>query len=299
MSAVSDLVFRFFELCTMKPIEIRRGIFQIQITDELAKELDGWRAKGGLFQFTFDKKLAETYGAELISSGSYRLDSIIQVIQKQAIISSGSVSHDIFYEPVIRRKLIEKLSLYQPGFRWYVLDHKCKFGPYFWFTLRLTYLAYEKKEEVRKVLVDLSSGKVVSHEIPAELIEQGAPTDQEIYKRKLSFKQAYRCVQKELTNELQYANSGWAKTANETLMEEQQRLEDYFKDSPESAERNQRITELMERARPRVQIRPLRGAFLYLPKFDYRMMQVGQSEKVKQIIYDPVSNQWDFLENMA
>ena len=41
--------------------------------------------KARLFQFTFDRKLAQTYGAELISPGSYRLDTIVRLIQKQAV----------------------------------------------------------------------------------------------------------------------------------------------------------------------------------------------------------------------
>ncbi len=295
MSVIPDLVFDFFQLCELKPIEIRKGIYQVQVHDELAKELDGFRAKGGLFQFTFDKKLAENYGAELINPGSYRLDSIIKVIQKQAVISSGTLPHHVFYEPAIRRKLMEKLSLKQPGFRWYVLDHQLKFGPYFWFTLRVTYLAYEKTEEILKPLVDLASGKVVGHEIPGDMMEEGAPSDEQIYRRKLSYKQAYHCIQKELTSEFQYSNPAWAKTALEKLAEEKQQLEEYFKDNLESEEQNKRISELMARAKPRIQVRPLRGAFLYLPKFDYRIMQVGAVEQINRIIYDPVSNEWNLI----
>ena len=32
-TAIPDLVFRFFELLKLKPVEIRKGIYQVQIDD--------------------------------------------------------------------------------------------------------------------------------------------------------------------------------------------------------------------------------------------------------------------------
>ena len=147
MNKVADVVFNFFKLCNLKPVQIRKGIYQVQIPDALAKELDGWRAKGGLFQFTFDQKLAETYGAELISEGGYRLDSIIKVIQKQARLSNAILPHTTFFEPTIRRKILDRLAKENPGYRWYIVDYHCKYSPYFLFVLQLTYLAYEKRKK--------------------------------------------------------------------------------------------------------------------------------------------------------
>lgn len=294
MKQIEDIVFQFFKLCNLKPVEIRKGIFQVHIDEQLAKELDGWRAKSRLFQFTFNKKLAETYGAELISYGSYRLDTIIRLIQKQAILASGYLPHSTFYEPAIRSKILNRLELKQPGYRWYLIDYKCVYGPYLWFTVLLTYLAYEKREELRKVPVDLSNGKVVNYEIPADLLKPGTiPDKQPHYRRKLSYKQAYTCLQKELTEQLTFSDPTWAITAAKQLDQERTQLEDYFQSFPDSKQRNIRIAELMKRAKPRVHIRPLRAAYLYLPKLEYRIMQVGNEEKINRIIYDPVSNQYE------
>lgn len=295
MNPIAELVFNFFDLCNLKPVQIRKGIYQVQVSDELARELDGWRAKGGLFQFTFDRKLAETYGAEFISHGGYRLDSIIKVIQKQAVLSKAYLPHSVFYEPAIRKKLLERLALQNPGYRWYIVDHQAKYGPYFWFILRLIYLAYEKQEEIRKPLVDLNNGKMINYEIPVDLLQEGKVEKQSLLKRKLSYQQAYQQVQKGINGQLEYADASWAKKATKLLTEERERLENYFKDLPDQEQRERRIAELMERAKPRVQIRPLRGGLLYLPKFEYRIMQVGQNEKTNRIIYDPVSNSLDYL----
>src|SRR5690554_6669920 len=110
---------------------------------------------------------------------------------------------------------------------------------------------------------------VVNHEIPVEMIEEGTPPPELIYRRRLSYKKAYQCVQKKLTSDFKYADPSWAKEALAHLEEEKERLENFFKESPEPEERNKRIAELMARAKPRIQVRPLRGAFLYLPQFTY------------------------------
>ncbi|NMB38296.1 MAG: hypothetical protein GX994_01840 [Firmicutes bacterium] len=294
MKQIQDLVFQFFKLCSLKPVEIRKGIFQVHIDEQLAKELDGWRAKGRLFQFTFNKQLAETYGAELISYGSYRLNALIRLIKKQAILASGYLPHNTFYEPAIRSKILNRLEIKQPGYRWYLIDYKYVYGPYLWFTVLLTYLAYEKREELRKIPVDLVNGKVVNYEIPADLLKPGTIADkQPQYRRKLSYKQAYTRLQEELTEQLSFSDPAWAIIAAEQVEAERTQLEDYFQSLPDSKQKNIRIAELMKRAKPRVEIRPLRAAYLYLPKLEYRIMQVGNRGKINRIIYDPVSNQYE------
>lgn len=295
MNKVADVVFNFFKLCNLKPVQIRKGIYQVQIPDALAKELDGWRAKGGLFQFTFDQKLAETYGAELISEGGYRLDSIIKVIQKQARLSNAILPHTTFFEPTIRRKILDRLAKENPGYRWYIVDYHCKYSPYFLFVLQLTYLAYEKQEEIRKPLVDLITGRVLTFEIPLDLLVEGEIEKSMLLKRRISYQQAYQQIQLEINEQLQYSDATWAKQATEIMQTERERLENFFKDLPDDEQKERRIAELMERAKPRVQIRPLRGVLLYFPKFLYRVIQVGSKEKTNRISYDPVSNHLEYL----
>lgn len=101
---MEQLVFDFFKLCSLNPVEIRKGVWQVQADDGLMKELDGWRSQGRLLQFTFDQRLAEIYGADLICPGSYRLNSILQVIRKQGRLSQAHIPHHYFHEPSIQRR---------------------------------------------------------------------------------------------------------------------------------------------------------------------------------------------------
>lgn len=289
---IQQLVFEFFRLCNLRPVEIRKGIWQVQVPDDLAKELDGWRARGGLFQFTFDRKLAENYGAELISAGSYRLDSILSVVRSQATLSEATLPLSTFYEPNIRQKLLSRFSVKSPGSRLYVLNHSANYSPYLWLVLRISYLSYEKQEELRKPLIDLNSGRVVNYEIPVGFFVPGKP-EGSVLRKRLSYKQAYKNLQQQLTNSLSMEDQSWAIEARNQLEQEKEQLEEYYQNDEDDGAKSRRVHELMERAHPRVQVRPLRGAIVYMPKYHYRIMEVQREEKVHDLTYDPVSLQWD------
>ena len=137
------------------------------------------------------------------------------------------------------------------------------------------------------------NGRVVNYKIPADLLKPGTCDPELIIRRRLSYKKAYQKLQEAITAELALMDPTWAIAASAQLKEEQTQLEQYFKDMPDSEQRSLRIAELMNRS-PRVQVRPLRAALLYLPKLEYRIMQVDKEEKINRITYDPVSSQYDF-----
>jgi len=295
MEELKQIVFDFFSLCKLKPLEIRKGVWQVHVPEELARELDGWRAKGGLFQFTFDKRLADNYGAELISAGSYRLDSILKVIRDQAVLADAYLPASVFYEPNIRHKLLDKMHYANTGKRYYVLDQRLVYGLYFWFILQVSHLAYEKREVIKKPLVDLSTGNVLNYEIPEHLLRAGCPEGSTAYKRRLSFKKAYERLQEQMTTELEMADTSWALEALKQLEDEKQQIEEFYGEHEDQEQKELRLHELFERCGPKIQVRPLRGATLYLPQYEYKVMEVGPKETVYSVSYDPVSNKWQAL----
>ena len=272
-----ELIMQFFKLCNLEPVEITSGVWQIEITTDMARELDGYGAKGGLFQFTFEKELAEKYGAELISPGSYRLDSFLKYIRKQATYSTACLPIHTFYEPSIRTKLLNKLAATNRNSRFYVIDYSYKYAPYFMLVVKLSYLAYEKREKIRKLIVDMVSGNIINYDIPEQLFKNGSP-DTNCYKRKLSYKKAYERIQEFLTNDLAMEDPSWAKAAKEQIHQDRQRLEEYYKDSEDDIAKERRLQELMERTFPRVKILPTRAATLYIPKLEYKVMEANQTD---------------------
>lgn len=289
--SIPDVVFEFFRLCKLEPLEIRKGVWQVQIDDVLMKELDGWRAKGRLLQFTFDKKLAETYGAELIGPGSYRINSILELIRKQATLSHAYLPHTVFHEPSIRRKVTQRLGDERAS-KVYVLTNSLLYDEYLWMVMSISFVTHQKEEQIQTPLVNLASGKLLSFSIPTHLFCSGRPPSENISRRKTTYKQAYTSVYHHLTQEVSLMDSTWATEALDRLQEERSKLEAYYEDHLDEQKRAEKTRELIKRASPKVQIRAIRGAVLYIPLFQYRLMEVlknGQ-ESIRTIYYDPVSN---------
>src|SRR5690554_5072857 len=156
--AIAQLVFRFFQLLGLEPVQIRKGIWQVHLPEPLAKELDGWRAKERLFQFTFEKKLADAYGAELISPGSYRLDTILTAIRKQATLTHAHLPLDVFYEPTIRRKVLHQLEATLSSARLYLLNQTTTYVTYLFLVMRISFITHQMSEIIETPVVDLSTG---------------------------------------------------------------------------------------------------------------------------------------------
>ena len=89
----------------------------------------------------------------------------------------------------------------------------------------------------------------------------------------------------------------WAKEAWDRLRQEQTKLEAYYEGNTDQDYGAIKKAELLKRASPKVQIRSLRGAILYIPLFQYRLMEVMNTgkERIRHIHYDPVSNRLEEL----
>lgn len=290
--AIAQLVFRFFQLLGLEPVQIRRGIWQVVLPEPLAKELDGWRAKERLFQFTFDRKLADTYSAELITPGSYRLDTILQAVRKQAALARAHLPHEFFHEPSIRKSLLDRLAHQAVGpLRYYVLSLDNAFSPYLWIISQVSYVTHQRRDELYSHWIDLCTGQVTAPPISNHLLVGGPPNSNLIRRRKITYKQAYGNLCQHITNELTEQDQTWADEAWNALKEEKRKLADFYEGdaTPDELAAKQRILE--ENHAPRVMVRPIRGALLYVPSFSYRLVEVGQSEQVRRVIYDPLTHE--------
>lgn len=289
---IAELVFTFFRLLDREPLQIRREIWQVFLDESLAKELDGWRAKERLFQFTFDRKLADTYGAELISPGSYRLDTILQAIRKQALLARAHLPHELFHEPSIRASLFQRL-MPKGGLptRLYVLNLEKSFSPYLWIAAQISFITHHRRDILHTSCVDLCTGRVAPLPISNHLFVGGPPPSGQVRRRSLSYKQAYANFCRHITEELETQDQSWAEEALKILAEEQAKLNRFYEGSPNQEELAAKQRALAENYAPRVLVRPVRGALLYVPSFTYKLMEVGQAERVFQATYDPLTHQ--------
>ncbi|HBN96419.1 MAG TPA: hypothetical protein DDZ66_08955 [Firmicutes bacterium] len=291
MRTMQQLVFDFFRLCNLEPVEIRKGVWQVRADDALMKELDGWRAQGRLLQFTFDQRSAETYGADLICHGSYRLNSILQVIRKQGVLSQAHIPHHFFHEPGIRKKILGGFGAVE---RAYVVNCSLQYSQYLELEILAEARGLQKKESIHTVVVDLSSGKVLKFAFPYHLLKAGEVPKDTLRKRKCSFKQAFANATTHLHETMAASDHNWAYEARHKLTLEEEKLREFFQGRTESEEFKAKKQELHQRLAPAVRIDALRGAILLVPLFHYRLVVVEThgKEKSKNLTYDPIGNQY-------
>ena len=270
-------------------MEIRKGVWQVQVDDALMRELDGWRAQGRLLQFTFDQRLAEAYGADLICPGSYRLNSILQVIRKQGILSQAHIPHHFFHEPSIRKKT---LGIFNANQRVYVVNSALQYGQYLQLEILVEARGLEKKESIHTLVVNLSSGNVLKLAIPAHLLKAGAVSTELVRKRRCSFKHAFDNATSYLNETLSDGDQSWAKEARDKLTLEEAKLSEFFQGRTDSEEFAAKKQELNRRLGPVLRMDTLRGAILFIPLFYYRIVVVepNGSEKATTLTYDPIGN---------
>jgi len=288
---VQHLVFDFFKLCGLKPLEIRKGVWQVKVDDALMKELDGWRSQGRLLQFTFDQRSAEIYGADLICPGSYRLNSILQVIRKQGILSHAHIPLHHFHEPSIRKKILAKSG--STG-RAYVVSCSLQFAQYLQLELLAEARGLQKKESIHTVVVDLSTGSIFKYAFPFHLLEPGGAAQHKVRPRKCSYKQAFINAAAYLHELFAQQDQGWANEAQEKLAMEEGKLHEFFKGRLGSEEYEIKKKELHKRLAPALRINALRGAILFVPLFRYGLVVVspGGKETSRLISYDPIGNMY-------
>lgn len=286
---LDQLIFDFFALCGLEPLEIRKGIWQVNADDALMQELDGWRARGRLLQFTFEPHLAEVYGADLICSGSYRFNSIIQLIRKQGLLSRAHIPHHFFHEPGIRQKATNSLN---PGGRTYVVNSSLAYGQYLALRILVSFRGLQKKESIHTPVVDLSSGEVLKFALPPHLLQPGGIDPEKLRRRKCNLKKAYASAVDHLLEKLSQKEHTWANDTWEKLRREEKRLAEFFEGRSDSPQFASKAQELKARLTPTVQLNALRAALLYIPLFHYRLMLVhpDRTETTRNLYYDPISN---------
>lgn len=274
-------------------MEIRRGIWQVNADDALMRELDGWRARARILQFTFKPHLAEAYGADLICPGSYRFNTIIRLIRKQGILSQAHIPHHFFHEPGIRKKAAESKI---PGQRSYIVNSSQRYGQYLLLKILVSQKGLQKKESIHTAVVNLSCGQVLNFALPTHLLQPGGVPREKQRRRKCSLKRAFANAARHLAEKLSQGDHSWARQARRKLIQEKESLASFFEGKTASEDFAAKTRELQQRLAPVMQMDVLRGAILFIPLFYYRLVIVEPSggEKAQSLCFDPISNLREF-----
>ena len=178
-------------------------------------------AKERLFQFTFDRKLADTYGAEFISPGSYRLDTISTGYSQTGSTSRAHLPHELFHEPSIRTQCRRSFTAESRGKCYYVLNLDNSFAPYLWLISQVSYITHQRRDELVSHCANLCTDAPWFHQ--SQIISLlGGSVSARIRRRRVTYKQAYKNLCQHITSELEGQDNHWAEEAREALYREEE-----------------------------------------------------------------------------
>lgn len=306
MPEIRNFVLRYFRMAGAGVEEAPEGLVRIAVSDDLAREWEGPWAHGYQLDLIFDPALSERFPqAELVSQGSYRLDSVTAAARKRGRFSRRyvSVTGD---ENRIKSRLVAHLK--ERGYQEsgiYFLDSKRELMPYLLVNFRIMRVSEDKEDE----LVSLGINMVTGH-IEEEFMQKvggfapgpDPPGPEEAWpesRRRISWKKAYDRLCNGVRERLDNSGHQWAVAARERLAGELQRLEEYYVQmareiGPEEPGqesimqiRQRRLDEQKSRFAPRVLVRPYQAAIIYAPAQKLRvLLSDGWHDLRATAIYD-------------
>ena len=233
-------------------------ILVAELDEDQARVLTGLMAPAQTLKVAFHPELLTDPSIELICPGSFRLEQIL--------------------DSIARRSKITCQFGYTEADRWGMAP--VTFVPFLFMVLHLGYLSPSRQEEnCIEVGCNLVTGQVIAnpYRYLVSLYRSTLPPfPAQRYKRRISFLQAYRdCIGQYIVDLLKQEDRKWAEEASAHLQQESQEIAEYFtrldflnttddKAEERASEKELRLKEAQLRNQPRVVVRPLTSALLYL-----------------------------------
>lgn len=232
------------------------GILEVECDPSLVALLYGPRRPVQNALFAFDtRSLQLAPEVELLAPGSPSLHKIMDAVESRGRICPMTLDCD---PPVSTDTL---------------------YRPHLAVGIRITYSGGNRAERLAEGVVDMATGTVFPGSLPAAPPQarwvSAAPPPNRQERRRIGYRDAYRRLLAHLVDALRREEHTWAARELERLTQEKQRLDSYYAElasddsvDPENLdireERGRRLGEL-DRARPKVILRPYRTAVAYIP----------------------------------
>ncbi|MGE5577620.1 MAG: YqhG family protein [Syntrophothermus sp.] len=315
MPEIRDFVLRYYRLAGAEVQESPEGLVQVTVSDELAREWEGPWARGYQLELIFDPALNERFPqAELVSQGSYRLDTVISAARQRGRFSRQylSVAED---DRQTRSRLIGHLKENgYPESSVYFLDSERELLPYLLVNFRIMRVSEEKQDELISLGINMVTGHIQEgfmQKLAGFTLDPDPPEGKEPLaecRRRISWKKAYEKLCDRVRERLDNSDHNWAIAARQRLTAELQKLEEYYVEmsreiGPEESGqedfaqiRQRRLAEQESRFAPRVLIRPYQAAMIYAPAQRFRvLLSNGLRDQRATLLYDPLA-QFPILE---
>lgn len=275
-------------------------VLQANLSQEAMTSLQGHWAPAGTLRLVFDPEVAAAHPeADLVAPGSFRLERFLAWIRRQVQLARAylpplprGTSEELFH-----RCVAAGLQDSPMGSR-YLLGQQQIWEPHLVIPFLAARIGVERQETLHVPGVNLVTGTVCDDLRPFLPQEGGAPPGPEA-RRRLTYRRGYEALVTSVVRRIREEDASWAETALRHYQEEVERLMSYFDElaqenrgQPDTLAqletvRQHRLHEQRDRFRPRVLIRPLAVALLYVPALTISVLLCdGLHERRRTFTYD-------------
>lgn len=290
------------------------GMMEVVVSDELANKLGG----KSYFKLVFDRNLLSQYPeAAFISYGHPALDMLINLASQKGLVTKWYLNGLKTTTGYLPDKVANKVKFYNCKTK-YILDILERFS-YVLFNFKISYLSDDKREEIKTVVVDRSSAAVISPKLLESLnrliidtkcefrgmSEGEIKPSEEIYQTACDYtkndisstiEEMKDGILKRLSNEIRRVESYYSeneaelkqKLSKEGLSSQRrQMLKQKLKIN--ALDKEQKILDLEEKYKLRVNIKLLNVALIYQPKIKCKLEITGDGNKFYfNVFWNPV-----------
>lgn len=234
-------------------------------------------------------------GAELVIPGSFRLNWMIDGIRHRGHITLGA----IHYETNLRRWQREIQAMLPEDFP-YFFFHKPQlfYRPFMLANFMISNQTDERSDYLFSTAIDMVSGEFwpelglglngfsVSEQLPGDGLR-----DEEVHVIEAVTACATKAEEKAKEGE-----TTWAAQAEERFYEELSYLRSYYSEDDENNGFHVRAEEIYKKFRPRMVLRWINLAILYLPEVNYTLQSL-HGGALPTAVYFPVGSKLNLVEN--
>ncbi len=264
---LQDFCRRYFQATGTPILRDESEFLQVELPREIDKELT---------DRPYFWMWAEATGEEVpptVLNIAFNAETEVEGIESAELVALGSFRLEKIFESAVKRGRF--VRVYQTDAPTHLRV------PFLLTSLKISYIADRRKDEIRSYGVNLKSRQVIPglyEEILDLPFSEELPAPFKVHALegpflKASLQDGWRRIEQTAMEEIQKSDHSWAETAQERLAQEMEQLDTYYQSmilengeemTVYSAERELRLAELKWRSQPRIQIAPLHFGLLYL-----------------------------------
>jgi hypothetical protein len=234
--------------------------------------------------------LSKYPGAELVTSGSFRLQWFADGIKQRGQVFRGAYDFDL--DPAkVERQIVRLLD--RPV-NFFFRKPTLFYHPHLLVNFKATFTTDEKFDELHSLGINLVTGEIDSNllqELQKVKISPHPPK-RKPEKKKIPYNEGFSALENHLKWQLRNHDPQWTLEAKTRWEEEVQQLENFFQDNSGANEAGlsfyRQVAETYRKFRPVIRLQIVNAGIFYLPWVVFTLESREPGEELPPLQYDPV-----------